>query len=297
MNPHDPTPAAGAVGSALAAARVASGRSVTDVASALRVREAVVEGIEADDYALCGGDVYARGHVRSYARLLGLDDGPLLQAFADRGAQAGPARPAARGRRRDRGAALHGPVPPLPATSRRRLERRVGVPWAALGSVAIVGVVGLIGVELVGALRAPARPAHEVAAPVRDRPRTAATTATPGAVGSAAAARPAPRTSSSARPPARRAVPAPTATPDRRVKIALRATGDSWVTVRGKSGRTKFAGVLGKGDRKRFTDDEGLRVLLGNAGGVQLTVNGRSVGAAGREGEVKRLTIRPRDPA
>src|SRR4051812_3536142 len=126
MNPHDPTPAAGAVGSALAAARVAAGRSVTDVASALRVREAVVEGIEADDYALCGGDVYARGHVRSYARLLGLDDGPLLQAFADRGAQAGPARPAARGRRRDRGAALHGPVPPLAATSRRRLGRRGG---------------------------------------------------------------------------------------------------------------------------------------------------------------------------
>jgi hypothetical protein len=69
------------------------------------------------------------------------------------------------------------------------------------------------------------------------------------------------------------------------------------VTVRGTSGRTKFAGVLGKGDRKRFTDADGLRVVLGNAGGVQLTVNGRSVGAAGRDGEVKRLTIRPGDPA
>src|SRR3954451_10232615 len=113
MKPHDPTPAAGAVGSALAAARVASGQTVTDVASALRVREAVVEGIEADDYALCGGDVYARGHLRSYARLLGLDDGPLLQAFADRGAPAGPARPVRPVRRSARGEVLRGPVPPL----------------------------------------------------------------------------------------------------------------------------------------------------------------------------------------
>jgi hypothetical protein len=67
--------------------------------------------------------------------------------------------------------------------------------------------------------------------------------------------------------------------------------------VRGTSGRTKFAGVLGKGDSKRFTDVDGLRVTLGNAGGVQLTVNGRVVGPAGRDGEVKRLVIRPRDPA
>ena len=79
--------------------------------------------------------------------------------------------------------------------------------------------------------------------------------------------------------------------------LALRATGSSWVAVRDASGRTVFSGLLGKGDRKRFTDDDGLRVVLGNAGGVQLTVNGRRVGPAGRDGEVKRLTIRPGDPA
>ena len=109
-------------------------------------------------------------------------------------------------------------------------------------------------------------------------------------ISSAAApqARPAPSPSTSPRPAKKTADG---------VAIALRATGDSWVTVRAASGHTKFSGLLGKGERKKFTDADGLRVILGNAGGVQLTVNGQRVGPAGRDGEVKRLTIKPGDPA
>jgi cytoskeletal protein RodZ len=322
MSPLEQPGAADSVGAALAAARVAAGRSTADVADHLRVREAVVLGIEDDDYTLCRGDVYARGHVRAYARLLGLDGAALLQAHAAAGpvqrprrgrpagparpaASAGPARPAASARSarpafsaRSTGSAradgrrgvVHGPVPPLRPSPWRPVERR-GVPWGLLTGVAVTGVLGFLGLQLVEALRAPARPAQEVAAPVRARPET-----TP-APASTASSRRAP--SASTRPPAPRTRTAATATarPDPRAAIALRATGSSWVAVRGTSGRTKFTGVLGKGDSRRFTDVEGLRVTLGNAGGVQLTVNGRVVGPAGRDGEVKRLVIRPRDPA
>src|SRR5919107_5314689 len=111
MSPQDPTGVPSPVGAALVQARIASGRSVADVADALRVREAVVRGIEQDDYTLCGGDVYARGHLRAYARLVGVDEAELLQAYAAR-RQGSAALPAAR-RRRRRPAALRGPVPPL----------------------------------------------------------------------------------------------------------------------------------------------------------------------------------------
>jgi hypothetical protein len=88
-----------------------------------------------------------------------------------------------------------------------------------------------------------------------------------------------------------------TAVPSDRVAVALRLTGESWVEVRDAKGRTVWSGLLGKGDAKRFSDTAPLRLTLGNAGGVELTVNGTPLGAAGKAGEVKRLTFRPGEVA
>lgn len=70
-----------AIGSALKAAREAAGLSVQDVADQLRMRQTLVRAVEADDFAQCGGAVYARGHIRSIARVVGLDAEPLVAEF------------------------------------------------------------------------------------------------------------------------------------------------------------------------------------------------------------------------
>lgn len=56
------------IGRALQQARIAAGLTVDDVSTATRVRIAIVHSIEADDFTPCGGDVYARGHIRTLAR-------------------------------------------------------------------------------------------------------------------------------------------------------------------------------------------------------------------------------------
>ncbi|MGZ4428865.1 MAG: helix-turn-helix domain-containing protein, partial [Nocardioidaceae bacterium] len=48
----------------------------------------VIESIEVDDFAPCGGDFYARGHLRTLARVLGQDIDPLLAKFEERYATA-----------------------------------------------------------------------------------------------------------------------------------------------------------------------------------------------------------------
>jgi hypothetical protein len=48
------------------------------------VRSHVIESIEVDDFAPCGGDFYARGHLRTLARVLGVEAAPLLAAYDDR---------------------------------------------------------------------------------------------------------------------------------------------------------------------------------------------------------------------
>lgn len=69
------------LGSELSAARRASGLTVDDVAAASRLRPSIVTAIEQDDFAPCGGDVYARGHVRTIAAIVGLDPDAMASRF------------------------------------------------------------------------------------------------------------------------------------------------------------------------------------------------------------------------
>lgn len=70
-----PTP-----GAMLAAARLARGASLEDVARLLKLSVAQVRALEADDHSPFSGAVFVRGFMRSYARLLNLDIEPLLPA-------------------------------------------------------------------------------------------------------------------------------------------------------------------------------------------------------------------------
>jgi hypothetical protein len=76
------------IGPELTAARTRLGLSVDELAERTRIRPHVIESIEVDDFAPCGGDFYARGHLRTLARILGKDAGPLLEAFEERYATA-----------------------------------------------------------------------------------------------------------------------------------------------------------------------------------------------------------------
>jgi cytoskeletal protein RodZ len=76
------------IGPELAAARTRVGLSVDELAERTRIRPHVIESIEVDDFAPCGGDFYARGHLRTLARLLGRDAAPLIAEFDSRYATA-----------------------------------------------------------------------------------------------------------------------------------------------------------------------------------------------------------------
>ena len=76
------------VGPELAAARTRLGLSVDQLAERTRIRPHVIEAIEVDDFAPCGGDFYARGHLRTLARVLGIDVAPLLADYDERYADA-----------------------------------------------------------------------------------------------------------------------------------------------------------------------------------------------------------------
>ena len=69
------------IGETLAEARRLAGLTVTQVSERTRIRETIIRGIEGDDFSSCGGDVYARGNIRSIAKVVGTDSEPLIREY------------------------------------------------------------------------------------------------------------------------------------------------------------------------------------------------------------------------
>src|SRR6266851_5778165 len=127
------------IGATLAAARRRAGMTVGEVSQDTRVTETIIRGIEQDDYAACGGDFYARGHIRAIARAVGEDPVPLIDEFDStwRSAQELTAAEAFK--------------PGMPI--RKRERRRVR--WTAFLAVLVLAVLGFASYKFVsGASRA-----------------------------------------------------------------------------------------------------------------------------------------------
>lgn len=64
--------------------RETQGLTREDVAAALNLRQSVVAGIEEDNYEQVPIAAYRRGYLRAYARLLGMNDNDVLEAYSAR---------------------------------------------------------------------------------------------------------------------------------------------------------------------------------------------------------------------
>jgi cytoskeletal protein RodZ len=69
------------IGARLVEARTAQGRSVEDLSGQTHLRATVIRSIETDDFRVCGGDCYARGHLRLLGQALSIDAYALVESF------------------------------------------------------------------------------------------------------------------------------------------------------------------------------------------------------------------------
>ncbi|MCL2551266.1 MAG: DUF4115 domain-containing protein [Actinomycetia bacterium] len=262
-SPSDDRPS---VGRALAQARVESGLSVDEVSTATRVRVPIVQAIERDDFSRCGGDVYARGHIRSLARAVGLDPEPLIESYdAEHGAPAATVT-----------------VPPVYQADRGKIRstepRRPN--WTAAMVAAIVAVVGFVG--------------YTAFSGGNNGKSTAGATTTPTATRTTPTHTPQSNGVPSPPQPTNSAI---AAAPPGKVTVKVTAAGGiSWIQATDSNGKQLYQDSLHKGQSMTWTDDKKIKLIIGNAGAVQLFVNGKDLGAAGNDGQVVRLTYTPGDP-
>jgi transcriptional regulator with XRE-family HTH domain len=69
------------IGDTLAQARRQAGLTITQVSEQTRIRESIISSIEQDDFSPCGGDFYARGHIRTMAGVVGTDPVVLVREY------------------------------------------------------------------------------------------------------------------------------------------------------------------------------------------------------------------------
>jgi cytoskeletal protein RodZ len=69
------------IGALLLQARIDQRLTARDISDLTRLTPETLRRVEAGQFGQCGGDVYARGHIRAYAQALGLDPAPLLELY------------------------------------------------------------------------------------------------------------------------------------------------------------------------------------------------------------------------
>lgn len=70
------------LGTEIRDARERAGYSIAKIVEITRIRETLIRDIEADSFTSCGGNAYARGHIRTIAKVLNLDADSLIEKFA-----------------------------------------------------------------------------------------------------------------------------------------------------------------------------------------------------------------------
>ncbi len=192
---------------------------------------------------------------------------------AEKGATAAPEGGAAGGDTASDPAAASGATPPSAAA----MDRQGAVPSAPDEPVPAD--------DRPGTAAAPPTPGT-AAAPPTPGPAAEATAGTPPPAAADAAASP-PSTSEEAAavPSPAPAEPAPAVVSTR---IEIRAKADSWVQVRTKGGTLLMTRILSKGTSFAVPPQEGLRLTTGNAGGLEILVDGVAVPSLGPFGAVRR---------
>ena len=277
----------GSIGQRLRAAREERGITPEQASFRSKVPLQLLYALESDDYHLLPDPAYLIRPLHDYARVLGMDPLTFEEEFRQRiRRQPSPSL-----------AVIPAPEPPSP------------IPWTqilwTLAAIAVVIPLVFIALSLVSKrmgeqVSAPPPPASVVEPAVS--PSGGPASGREGGIG----AQPppsGPEPTASATSPGQPAPPPPvgvpglapppgpsTATaerPPRRLLLAATAVEPTWMRVRADGGEEREV-LLQKGQTVRFGAEKGFLVTVGNAGGIQLSLNGESLPSLGASGQVIR---------
>ncbi len=274
-------------GARLKQVRLAKGCTLEEAHRKTRINIHIIQAIEEDSVANIN-PVYLKGFIKIYCAFLGVDPAEYFSAETPAGSRPQqevrqPSVPPSRPEPAQAAPAeekvtkpLHGTglkVTPRSAPRLRPDPRMIRIAAAVAGAVFLLFIAGKIGVFIKN------RPARRSSRPpaVRSAP----------AVKPRAASRTQPKQPKSA-PSAEQSFPQ---SADSEIRLVIRAKEDCWVNLKA-DGKVVFRSLLRKGRFENFTFKERGELSLGNAGAVELEINGKFIPNLGRRGQaLKNIVI------
>lgn len=291
-------------GERLAEARRLKKISLPDIARELHLDEAKVQALEENRFDVLGAPVFAKGHLRKYAEVVGVPLDDILADYYTMNRKAGAP-----------------PVVAPPHDVRRDINL---APWL-LGIPLLLIALGIAWWWL-GRAPAPSVPAangdSSAAAEIRqgpavspppadaealgelpvddesagDEPEAEASGESPDGTAAAESREPVASAVAESAPGAdNAAAPAslPLTGPTGEVRLALSYSGDCWTEIADSSGRRLYFDLARAGQTVNVSGSAPLSVLLGDTGNVTLSVNGEpyAIPESQRQGDTARLTI------
>lgn len=266
------------------------GVTLEEIAEATKIGTRNLRALETNDFDKLPGGIFNKGFVRAYARYLGIDE---EQAVADYLAASGQAE-----------APATGPLPDLPPTVKLTVRRRR--PWRLVALVLLLLAAAYLGWRAYSQRYAsaddsavPAAPPAATETKAAPAPSTSAATdssspagtVTSGATGPAAtgAATPTPAASAPA------GQPAPTeSAPVAGFALEVRAKRDCWVAVT-VDGKSQGNQLMKAGSQQSLHATREIVLTVGNAGGLDIFVDGKPLPPQGSEGQKRTLTFTAHD--
>lgn len=329
-HPESAAPMGNNPGETLRIAREDKGWPLSAVAQQLNLTERSLARIEAGDFSQLPGHTFARGYVRAYAKLLGLDQNRLVQEFdLHTGTNASGSNVNSLGRIEEPGRLSRSFMRffgfalllLLAAVAwywwQERMAREATTPpVSALERIEVEGADGTTEIHLLdradeGAEQQSEQPVEQTA-PLADsneneaiepEQQTPATTDVQGTItepaGEAAESLPLTLPDSPTQSADATASPAPTSASNDtappvagEAQLELSFTADCWTQVSDADGRVLFSALAKAGTSRAVSGKAPLDVHLGYARGAQLSYNGEAVNLASHmRGETARLKL------
>jgi len=258
------------IGETLRSQRLKKGVTLDSVSSDIKIGTRLLEAIESDDFEKLPGGVFRKSFILQYARTLGVDSDWVaselskLELFQEKS-------PAPGEQTHDSSPLTVAPLVP---------ERDWTAIRASVGSfLAVVGVV--IACATLYSWWQNEQTSRASAAKPEPPPVTRPVSAEQPPPVSAEPATPVQT------PPVAASVP-PAAAPATQAPIRVDVLANEQVWVQATSdGKRVFADALEAQQTKTFQATESIRLLLGNAGGLVITLNGKEIPAVGPRGQIR----------
>ncbi len=254
--------------------------TLDEIAESTKISRRHLESLEKEDFDSLPGGVFNKGFVRAYARYLGLDED---QAVADYAAVANEPAPD------ENKFPLEIHDKPKPELNPRRSHFPLVLAMAAL-----IGVV--IGYTLWARNKKPQPEGPEsVSANTHSVASQESGTPVENSKSGAEAAPVAMHQKAPARPSIAEGQKH-AGGQERTFFVVIKAKEDAWISIIA-DGHTVAEGVLRADRQKMVKAAKQIQVKTGNAGGIEISYNGKPVGAIGNESETRTLMFTSSGPA